>query len=88
MRIEFLMFLSAHDRGVLLGLLEVLLRLLEEGSLYHCWCIFVGIFGSSTVTGLNCEFLFRLCVGFLDNRRRKNTGQKPFSTKFTYAMMR
>ena len=29
----------------MLGLLEVLLRLLEEGFLDQCCCLFVGIFG-------------------------------------------
>ena len=38
------MFISARDRGVLLGSLEVLLGLLEDGFLDYSWCLFVGIF--------------------------------------------
>ena len=68
----FLMFLSAHDRGLLLGFLD-------ETFQYHSWCIFLGVlcglkkttkqrvsfwslFGASKVRGINKDKKLRKAI--------------------------
>ena len=84
------MFLSARDRGRrLVGLVGSLVDFFGRGFPRPSLVSLCGnfLFGASTVKCLNYDYHFGLCLGLINSRGRKYA-PKPFSTKYTYAMVR